>query len=305
MILRPTKLQAINIVATRSPLLLESFRDFQALDKGWLIWPQQLIQIRKNLQLDYYVNLYEDSKQIDASFYLFLKGEKAIKEENERLNSLNDEEKNNYIANLTQELMDVDYSELDGLFPDKKTTPEEAEIAKKTFEALPEEEKTEHLKRLSFLYLYLFTSIHNYFSVMVYGEALTSLVPKAVKGNEDAFCKAVNIDRHLLHTHPYFKDRFEKAQTLGHREFLNDVSRSISTPALIGKIQYPGLYIVFAMLQTIGWLHDLTHPEILDICLEARLDRWQKEIYDVNSVTKCLGNYLKMQNDNKKSMQSN
>lgn len=303
--IRPTKSQAISIVATRSPLLLETFREFQVLDKGWLIWPQQLIQIRKNLQLDYYVNLYEDPKQIDASFYLFLKGEKAIKEENEALNKLNYEEKQSYIANLTQELMDVDYSELDGLFPDKKTTLEESEKAKKEFEALPEEEKAEHLKRLSFFYLYIFTSIHNYFSVMVYGEALTSLVPKAVKGDEDAFCKAINIDRHLLHAHPYFNDRYEKAQTLGHREFLSDVSRSISTPALIGKIRYPGLYIVFSMLQSIGWLDDLSHPEILDICDAAGLDRWQNRIEDVGYLTKRLSDYRKRQKTSTMSMQSN
>ena len=46
--LRPTKTQAIKIVAEQSSLLLEVFREFQSTNYGWLIFPRKLLEIKKS-----------------------------------------------------------------------------------------------------------------------------------------------------------------------------------------------------------------------------------------------------------------
>lgn len=130
---------------------------------------------------------------------------------------------------------------------------------------------------------------------MITGELMTSLVPKAIKGDQDAFCKAVKIDRNLIVSHPYFKQRYQEAQAKGERDFLRRISTNQVSPNLIGKIRYPGLYIVFAMLDALKWLNDLTASQILDICDAAQLDRWQNRIEDTVAVNKQLARYRRYQ----------
>ncbi len=304
-ILRPTKSQAIKLVTEQAPHLLEVFRDFQASNGGWLRWPDKFLQIKKNLKLDDYVTLYEDEKRIGMSLYLFMFGKEAVLEENEKTKNFNDQEKEEYVVNLTQELMDDGVEAFESMLPNLDPTTEELEEAKGVFEKLSENERVEAIKKQCYLFLYLFSSLHNYFSIMVCGEALTSLVPKAIAGDDDAFCKAAKIDRNLIFAHPYFIDRYQKAQIDGDKDFLRRLSVNQSTPGLVGKISYPGLYVVFAMLEALRWLDDLEHSEILDICDAAGLDRWQNRIEDKNYLTKRLIGYRRYQKTSGLSMHSN
>ena len=173
--------------------------------------------------------------------------------------------------------------------------PDEDIKSKEQFESLDEDTKRNLIERWQYLFLHILSSVHNYFSIMVTGESMTSLVPKAINGDSEAFFKAVKIDRNLLSLHPYFIERYQQAQTNGQKDFLKRLAPYQSTPQLIGRIRYPGLYIVFAMLETLKWLDDLTHSEILDICDAAGLDHWQNRIDDVNAVTKQLARYRRYQ----------
>ena len=94
----------------------------------------------------------------------------------------------------------------------------------------------------------------------------------------------------LLH-YPYFRDRKARAQSDGDMAFLSKLSYRESNPPVRSKIRYPALYMLFGILESVGWLDDLTHDEILDICDEARLDRYQNRIEDVNCITKRLSEY--------------
>ena len=304
-ILRPTKTQAIQIISEQAPHLLEVFRDFQALNGGWLTWPHKFLEIKKNLKIDNYVTLYEDKRRIDISLALSIKGKQAFLAENEALKKLSLEEQQKYIVDFTQDLMTEDLCDINEVLPGLNPTKEQQEQIEAEFEALSETEKTEFVEQVQYLYLFLFSSLHNYFSIMVCGEALTTLVPKAIKGDDKSFCKAVKIDRNLIHAHPYFIERYKQAQAKGDSEFLRKLSNRQSTPGLIGKISYPGLYIVFAMLESIGWLDDLKHREILDICDLADLDRWQNRIEDVSYLSKRLKEYRSYQKTGGVSMHSN
>jgi len=130
---------------------------------------------------------------------------------------------------------------------------------------------------------------------MVHGSKMTSLVPKAIAGDEDSFFKAVQIDRMLLIHHPYFRERKALAQDNAEAGFLSRLSYRESSSPLKGKIQYPGLYMLFGILDAYQWLDDLKHDEILDICDAAGLDRYQNRIEDVNYITKRLIEYHRWQ----------
>jgi len=226
---------------------------------------------------------------------LALLGKQGYKEWEEEMDSLVPEQQQDYIEELISEVSAVNSQSIEEQFGKWPETEEEKTLAKNQFEALPQDEKNEVIYRASCLYMSLFANIHNYFSLMVTGEKLTSLVAKALAGDDEAFCRSVKIDRNLLVSHPYFVERYRYAQIKGERKLLSCLSTAQSTPGLVGRIRYPGVFIVFGMLQLFKWLDDLTHEEILDICDAARLDRWENRIEDVNYLTKRLASFRRYQ----------
>lgn len=289
--IRPNKLQIKELIYDYAPEYLELFKDFHTYDGGWLVWPKHLLEMKQNLKIDNYVVLYEDERRIGAAIALFLFDLEELKKQHEEEKSLSDEQKQTKLDELLVDLKDFSKEFLHKNFEDLALTPEQLAITKDEFNKLEPQEQKKLIQKHQFLLSGLLATVHNYFSVMVQGEKLTSLVPKALEGDDEAFCKAVKIDRNLLTSHPYFKERYEKAQLSGERGFLEKLAPRLSTPNLLGKIRYPGLYFIFAMLDALHWLDDLTHEEILDFCDGAGLDRWQNRIEDVNAVTKQLKRY--------------
>ena len=139
--LKPTKSQAIQIVSEQAPQLLEAFRDFQASNNGWLIFPSKLLEMKKNLKTDNYVLLYEDEKRLGISFSLACMGKEAFLEMNEELKKLTPEESQQYLIELTQDLIDMDMSDFEKNLPNLNSTKEEDEFNKAQFEALSEAEQ--------------------------------------------------------------------------------------------------------------------------------------------------------------------
>lgn len=183
--------------------------------------------------------------------------------------------------------------DISAFFP--PVTEESKAKAMAELEALSDEEKKTALKHAQYFWCYFFAHFHDTLSVLVHGERLTSLVPKAIAGDKGAFCKAIQIDRSLLSYHPYFVQRRMQATENGETEFLCDIAYRERNPTFRGKIRYPALYIVFALLETVNWLNDLKHEEILDICDQAGLDRYQSRIEDVVYLTKRLNDYRRYQ----------
>ena len=306
-ILRPTKAQAVSLVVENASQYVELYKEFQTMDGGWLIWPEKFLQIKRNLNLDHYVIHYRSDKSINACLMIAMMGKEGFRQWNEELSSLPEAQQLSAIEGLADEFKDFGDQDFEAMFGRWPETPEEEQLAKVSFESLDEEAKKEALFRYAHLFAHIFSSIHNYLALMVLGEKMTSLVPKAEKGDDNAFLRAVKIDRNLLISHPYFVQRHAQAQANGSREsfFLKKIADYQSRPGLKSKIQYPGLYVVFAMLESLQWLDDLKHSEILDICDQAGLDRWQNRIEDVNYLTKRLIEYRRYQSTGGVSMHSN
>ena len=149
----------------------------------------------------------------------------------------------------------------------------------------------------------VFAQIFNTLALMTHGAALTTLVPQAIEGDDEAFLKAVQVDRLLLTHHPYFIARKQRAQDEGDTEFLSALAYRESNPNLKGKIRYPALFMLFGILESVKWLDKLKHDEILDLCDEIGLDRFQNRIEDVNYLTKRLADYRRFQKSGGLSMQ--
>ena len=131
---------------------------------------------------------------------------------------------------------------------------------------------------------------------MVHGEPLTSLVMKAIQGDDESFCKSIQIDRQIYTHHPYSNIRISRAREHGESAFLEQVSYRLKTPTAKGRIRYPGVWTVLAMLDTLGWLDGtLTAAEILDICDAAGLELYENRIEDAGYMSKRIRDYRRMQ----------
>ncbi len=248
--------------------------------------------------LDRYMELLEDERRIGVVLGRFLWGEEGHKELDESLAAMSLEEQQAWLNELMSEVVESDtWSWIEAMFPD---TPEKEAAVRRAFEELDEEGKAKASKQSAYFWLFFFSSFHNYLSVMLHGRKLTTLVAQAKEGDEDAFCMAVHIEPRLLRHHPVFCERHLGASV----NFLKRIGNQLGKPILAGRIRYPGLYMIFAMLDAVGWPEGgFTHEELLDICDEAGLDRFQNRIEDTNYLTKRLGEYRRWQKVRGLSMQ--
>lgn len=285
------------LIVALAPQYADMLRDLQSPGK-WAKLTRKYDGVFQGAGLDRYMELLEDERRIGVALWRFLLGDKGHKDLNESLAAMSENEQQTWLNELMSEAGEPEaWSFMEDMFPD---TPEKEAAARRTFEELSAEEKAEASKQAAYFWLFFFSSFHNYVSVMLHGRKLTVLVAQAKEGDEDAFCMAVHVEPRLLHHHPYFQERHLQAEP----NFLKRIGNQLGKPAPVGRIRYPGLYMIFAMLDAAGWLESgFTHEELLDICDEAGLDRYQNRIEDTNYLTKRLGEYRKWQKGNSLSMQ--
>lgn len=287
LMLKPEKNSSLNIAQRLSPQCVELLRDLQK-GGGRISFSPEVAQIQ-NL-IGQYVLIYDDERKIGRALFLAFLGEEGLKDFLQEIEiSSPDEQQEILDAFASPELLNEISDSIDTIKIPQ--SPAEWKAARDEVAKLPEEERKEIEKQSAFFWCFFFSHFFNTLSLMVHGTKMTSLVPRAIAGDDDAFLKAVQIDRMLLLHHPYFRDRKARAQSKGETELLSKLAYRESKPPLQSKIRYPGLYMLFGILEYILWLDDLEHNEILDICDGAGLDRYQNRIEDVNYLTKRLGEY--------------
>jgi hypothetical protein len=292
---RPTKESAIRFACKWTRLYSEIFYSL-CQDGGRVQINSRYALIRQNLGS--YVQMYDDEKKLGVALMLWLLGDDGFKEFNDEAASWSEQEQADFLAYACGGEGEKDIEESLNL---PQTDTEWAE-QEKFFQSLPDDEKTEATKRGAYFFKSFFAQFFNTLALMTHGAKLTTLVPLALQGDPDAFLKAVQVDRLLLTHHPYFIKRKQEAQDKGEDDFLKALAYRESNPNLKGKIRYPGLFMLFGILESIRWLDDLKHEEILDLCDEIGLDRFQNRIEDVNYLTKRLIDYRRFQKSGGVSM---
>ena len=292
---RPSKTTAIDFAKKWTPVYAELFQELKR-DGGRVVLDNRFSVIRQNIGT--YVTLYDDERKIGYVMVKALMGEEGLKEFELEAAQWSEQELSEFAQYSFSEELEKDLLELLN-FPESDAEWKRRETA---FHALPESEKTDATTREICLFSGIFCQLFNTLALMTHGAKLTTLVPKAIAGSEEAFLKAVQVDRYLLTHHPYFVQRKREAQDRGEEGFLRKLAFRESNPNLAGKIQYPALFMLFGILESIQWLEDLSHDEILDICDEIGLDRYQNRIEDTNYLTKRLINYRNWQKSGGVSM---
>lgn len=270
---------------------------YRAKRDGWIKMPEEMEQIRKNSGLgNAYVIAYEAEPRILSCLMKSICPEdtvKKFKEFDDDLIAIDEKDKLELVGKLLDEL------ENDNLSESSTETEEEFikayETAQKELETVSEEEKAAILIQIQLFFAFFYAYFYNHIALMVHGQKLTTLVPLALQGDQKAFCKAVQIDRNLLTGHPYFKDTYSRLLTGDDPKFLKAIASHLNRPPIQGKIRFPGLYMVFAVLDGFKWLDDFTATEILDICDDAGLDRYQNRIEDESYLIKRRLEYRKKQ----------
>ena len=292
MLPKPTKELAIRLIQNNLPEYGEMLLQMQK-DKGWVIFKPWVYQSLEKLNITDYAKLYTDEVTVQKLFIVAYFDLDEFKEINEELEHASEKEKTAFLDNWIAEIdQDNPVFEWD---TDEPETLEKQEEARKEFESIIEAEQTDLSKRFACFLAFFLINFHNYLAIMVHGRTMFQLVNEAIQGDDDAFVLAAQIDSTVLLAIPYFQQRVTRARREGDKTFLNKHAYRQKTPPLHGKIRFPLLYLLFAILESINLLEDLQHKEILEICDKAGLDRWQNQIEDLNNLTKRLREYRRFQ----------
>jgi hypothetical protein len=250
---------------------------------GWFRLPPFISNAIKNLNLTPYPLLYVSEGAIAGALLKGFMSADEIQQFNADIEAASLEER----AEFAEILDGLTNDFVEGIRIPK--TPEEEKAVREEFAALSLEEQREGIKISQHFFLFFLTSFHQYLSIMVHGEKLTSLVAQAQAGCDDAYVKAMQIDKRILTEMPYFKTRFLRAQDEADRDFLDKAAYRLQTPPYRGRIRHKTLWLTFAILEQSGWLNHLSYRQILEICDEAGVGGYENRIQS----EKHLGNRLR------------
>lgn len=282
-------------VATVARLLADISPDCEWLlseiesEHGWFRFPKILTDVISNLRIENYPLLYEKE---GASAILFLRaflGDDEIKKLDADLNAMTVDERGHFLEELASSFVDA----FDSVEIPK--TPAEQQKAREAFQALDEDTQRQVIRSGSYFYCFFFSNFYQQLSLMVHGEKLTSLVAQAKAGNDDAFVKAIQIDKRILTVIPYFKARYARAHDEGDRNFLDHLAYRINCPPYRGKIRFKSLYLALSILNEAKLLDSLSHREILDMLTEAGVGGPKNHIEDVKYLTKRIAEFRHFQ----------
>lgn len=292
MLPKPSKYHAIRYIKNLLPEYGEMLSEIEK-NGGWIKLRPKLEQALKNLKIIDYAKFYVIENIMIKSFMVAFFDPAEVKELNQELEQASDQERTEFLDDWIETLEQADEDDLLGFkMPE---TPEEEAEALKLWETLNVEEQAEVSKRTACFLVFFMINFHNYLSIMVHGRKITQLVAEALQGNDESFVLAVQIDPSAMQAIPYFSERENRARSEGDINFLDKLAYRRRIPPLQGKVRFRLLYLLFAILESMNWLDDLPHKEILDICEKAGLDRWQNRIEDVNYLTKRLREYRRSQ----------
>jgi hypothetical protein len=247
---------------------------------GWLPLRSQFFDVAKNPIIRKWPELYLDERKIKGFTLFGVLGQEAFKD----------------LPDPAQFMETLKHEFAQALDAGEITTPSDAEFEheKSKFAALDEAAQADAAQRGALLALGSITSVFHCLALVVHGRTLCQLVAEAMQGDDDAYRKAVQIDRTVL-TLPYFQDRMLRAQFTCDGPFLKAVGDSLKRPIISSKIRHRTLWLAFALLDDEGLLAGLPHDRLLDICEEVGVYGKAHGVEDVGHLRKRLRDYRKHQ----------
>jgi len=247
---------------------------------GWLPLRDLFFDIAKNPAIRKWPELYLDQRKIKTFTFYGLVGGDFFKGASDPA-KLMEEFKRDFVDSM---------EESDFVTP----TDDEIERCKSEFSSYDEDTQTELAKHAALLSLGSIALVLNYLALMVHGRTMCQLVADAMGCDDDAYRRAVQIDRTVLYL-PYFQDRMIRAQFGSEGPFLEAVGNSLKRPILSSRIRHRTLWMTFAMLEDEGLLAGLSHDRLLDICEQIGVYGKAHGVEDVGHLRKRLRDYRRYQ----------
>ena len=257
--------------------------------QGWFRFPRFISQTIENLKIQSYPLLYTNERAIAAVLLRGFLDEDEIREFCNELDAASLEERGDFLQDFIASTVDI----LEKIEIPK--TSAEQDAANKAFLALSEAEQKATVRIWQHSLCFFLSSFFQSLCMMVHGEKLTSLVAQATAGNDEAFVKAVQIDRRILTEIPYFKERFVRAQIEADSIFSDQISYRLRNAPYRGRIRYKSLWHTFAVLDQAGWLNKLAYREIREVCDEVALDGFENRIQSDKHLANRVREYREFQ----------
>lgn len=274
-----TKDRAQRLIKLVLPLYLEMFHQLKAQRGGDLVWPAFVVDQKKNLKANNYVDLYDDDKRFQGAI-------KSAVFSNEQIQEINNEAENEGHAKV--------FARLDESF-DEFLIDAHKYLKKLREDPNFDDESDENLSTEQNQYLFVssLATYHNVFSIMVYGKRLAKLVQEAISGNDQSFLQAIKVDHNLIYDHPYFRNRLAKANQDQEVVFLKRAHEQQLAPSLSGRVKHKGLYTMFYFLDNIQMLDKFTCKELFYLYDDCDLKDYETPPYDLSSFSEHLRKYKK------------
>lgn len=188
---RPTAVRAdkdlvVSLVARSTPDFLEILTDCKDA-AAWRKFSDKLTERRTRMSVNDYHVLYEDEKRIGYILLRAVMPHEYIKTYSDKFIEASPEEQQEFLRDLAK-AGGLGEQLADNMFPDNEELLKEQVAELEQMEEGPE--KQEIIRRGQYLLAFLLSWFHEVMAVMVHGEKMTSLVPKALAGDRDAFLQA-------------------------------------------------------------------------------------------------------------------
>lgn len=274
-----TKDRAQRLIKLVLPLYLEMFHKLKAQRGGELVWPAFVVDQKKNLKANNYVDLYDDDKRFHSAMTLAIFSKEEIQE-------INNEAENEGHAKLYARLDEI----IDNFIIDAQT------LLKKLREDSDFDDGSDQnlsTEQIQYLFVSTLATYHNVFSIMVYGKGLAKLVQEAIGGNDKSFLQAIKVDHNLIYDHSYFRNRLAKANQDQEVVFLKRAHEQQLAPSLSGRVKHKGLYTMFYILDIIQVLDKFTCKELFYLYDDCDIKDYETPPYDLSSFSEHLKKYKK------------
>lgn len=256
---------------------------------GRLAFRPEFADAISNLRIESYPLLYENEPSAGDRMAKAMLGADGAREFDTALSTATPEERG---AALQELGVDIDAF---GVAFDFDATDEQRAQSAAAFTALTPHQQTESVQLMRHMFAGVLVTFHQQLSIMVHGEKLTALVARAKAGDDDAFLKAIQIDKRILTKVPHFEARFMRAQLQDERQFRTAVARKLEAPPYVGKITHKKLWLAFAFLESVGLLESCDGNDLLDMLQEVGVIDDERPIDDVKNLLKLKARYREFQ----------
>lgn len=282
--LKVSKSQAKRLVILVLPLYLDMFHQLKSARGGELVWPAFIVDHRRNVKADNYVDLYDDDKRLLGAMNLAIFSKADLKEIKEDIETKGIDVVQADFNYLFDEFLTL----AEGFIKKVKDDPDSIEEPDEG-----ESYTSEQIKHMQYMCISSLALYHNVFSIMVYGKRLAKLVQEAIDGDDESFLKAIKVDHSLIHHHTYFKERFSTAYQSQEVGFLKRVHEKQSAPSLTGRIKHRGLYTLFYFLDMLEVLDDFSSKDLFALYLDSDVTDFETPPYELSSFSEHLKKYKK------------